>query len=348
MLGNADAFVAKIDTTQSGAASLIYSTYLGGSGTDIGLGIRVDSSGNAFVSGETASANFPTTPGVVETNNPCRALFVSKLNASGLALVYSTYVGGGSCAGADVGEHTLALDSSGNAYVTGLAAGDAPGLPMVCAVQPVFGGSIDAIVAKLNATGTAYLFSTFLGGSGGEVGYGIAVDSGGNMYVTGLADSGGFPAVNAAQSGYGGGYSDAIVAKISASPPCGSCSLVFTGFLAPISGADATGGSFASPLRTFKMNSTIPVKFSATCNGSPAVTGIHTLQVIKYSDATTPGTPIDATPSDAATTGDQFRLTGTDWHFNLDTRATGMSKGIWLFVATLSDGSQHTAWIQIK
>jgi hypothetical protein len=122
----------------------------------------------------------------------------------------------------------------------------------------------------------------------------------------------------------------------------------FTGFLSPIGGADGTGGSFASPLRTFKLKSTIPVKFTAWCDGSAVLTGVHTLQAIKYSEATTADTPIDATPTDAATTGNQFRLTDDQWHFNLDTKATGMSTGIWLLRATLSDASQHSVWIQIK
>ena len=78
------------------------------------------------------------------------------------------------------------------------------------------------------------------------------------------------------------------------------------------------------------------------------LSGIHRLQVIKYSDQTTSGSPIDATPTDAATTGDQFRLTDSQWQFNLDTKATGMSAGIWLLQATLSDATQHSAWIQIK
>jgi hypothetical protein len=125
----------------------------------------------------------------------------------------------------------------------------------------------------------------------------------------------------------------------------------FSGFLAPIGGADATGGSFASPLRTFKMGSTIPVKMILSCGGSPVLSGVHKLEAVKYSDATTDGIPIDATPADQATTGNQFRLTdsaASQWQFNLDTKATAMSVGIWLLRATLSDGSQHSAWIQIK
>jgi N-acetylneuraminic acid mutarotase len=124
--------------------------------------------------------------------------------------------------------------------------------------------------------------------------------------------------------------------------------LVFDGFLLPIGGADANGGSFASPARTFKMGSTIPVKFSASCDGVPVLTGTHTLQAIKFSDATTAGTAIDASPQGCATTGNQFRLADCQWQFNLDTKAAGMSVGIWQLVATLSDGSRHTVRIQIK
>jgi hypothetical protein len=124
--------------------------------------------------------------------------------------------------------------------------------------------------------------------------------------------------------------------------------LEFDGFFPPIGGADATGGSYASPLRTFKLNGSIPVKFEAAFEGAPVLTGVHRLQVIKYSDELTAGAPIEARSSDQATTGNQFRLTGHQWHFNLDTGATAMSDGIWLLRAMLSDGSQHSAWIQLK
>ncbi|MEK7674552.1 MAG: HYR domain-containing protein [Verrucomicrobiota bacterium] len=124
--------------------------------------------------------------------------------------------------------------------------------------------------------------------------------------------------------------------------------LAFSGFLSPIGGADATGGDFSHPLRSFKLKSTIPVKFNVFCNGSAVLTGVHSLEAIHWSTVTNSDPPIDATPSDAATTGNQFRLVGSEWHFNLDTKATGMSVGIWQLIATLSDGSQHSVWIQIK
>gem|GEM_PF-1753827 len=124
--------------------------------------------------------------------------------------------------------------------------------------------------------------------------------------------------------------------------------LNFAGFLSPFGGADATGGSYASPLRAFKTGTTMPVKFSASCGGAAVLSGIHRLQVVPYVTATAAGNPIDARSQDAATTGDQFRLADGQWLFNLDTKATGMSSGIWQLIATLSDGSTHNLWIQLR
>ncbi|HEX5887063.1 MAG TPA: MBG domain-containing protein, partial [Pyrinomonadaceae bacterium] len=149
---------------------------------------------------------------------------------------------------------------------------------------------------------------------------------------------------NAASSNYNITYVNGTVTVLTA------CS-AFNGFLAPIGGAveKLTGGSFADPVRSFKLNSTIPVKFSAICFGAPLTTGIHTLQAIKYSNSTTGDAPIDATPTDAATIGNQFRLTDGQWHFNLNTKAFGGSgQGIWLLKATLFDGSTYTVWVEIK
>ncbi|HSE17617.1 MAG TPA: MBG domain-containing protein [Pyrinomonadaceae bacterium] len=129
-----------------------------------------------------------------------------------------------------------------------------------------------------------------------------------------------------------------------------ACS-VFNGFLSPIGGAVelGTGGTFADPVRAFKLNSTIPVKFTAICFGAPLTTGVHTLTAIKYSNATDGETPIDATPTDAATTGNQFRLTGTEWHFNMNTKALGgNATGTYLLKATLFDGSSYSVWVSIK
>lgn len=195
---------------------LVYSTYLGGSHRDQGQGIAVDGAGNAYVTGWTMSANFPTKnalyPGVSGDTSQLAA-FVAKLNttASGEAsLVYSTYLG------ASVGNKGLSIvaDSTGNAYVTGSTKGVFPTTPN--AFQPARPPSccpFDVFVTKLNPTGSALLYSTFLGGSAAEEGLGIAVDTLGNAYVTGNTQSTNFPTVNAFQTTKRGG-SDVFVAKL--------------------------------------------------------------------------------------------------------------------------------------
>jgi hypothetical protein len=211
--GAADAFVTKLNAT---GTALVYSTYLGGSNIDAGLGIAVDSAGNAYVTGFTGSFNFPTTPGAFQTasGGGCDA-FVTKLNATGTALAYSTYLGGG---GSDEG-CGIAVDSAGNAYVTGFTySTNFPTTPG--AFQTASGGAADAFVTKVNATGTALVYSTFLGGSSLDQGSGIAVDSAGNAYVTGSTGSSNFPTTPGAfqTSSPASSASHAFVTKISPSP----------------------------------------------------------------------------------------------------------------------------------
>lgn len=195
-----DAFVTKYDP----AGNLVYSTYLGGAGNDGAMGIAVDAAGNAYVTGFTASADFPTSPGAPQSSigrggSGIRDAFVTKLNASG-ALVYSTFLGG---AADDIG-NGIAVDSSGNAAVTGITV--SADFPTRNALQSSLRGTTDAFVAKLNAAGSAWIYSTYLGGDDTEVGKGIAVDGQGNAYVTGLTASLNLPLLNPLQSTRGGGY----------------------------------------------------------------------------------------------------------------------------------------------
>jgi len=184
----ADAFVAKVNTLASGFASLVYSTFLGGSDDDGGSGIAVDAAGNAYVTGSTASADFPTVGAFQPGFGGSFDAFVTKLNATGTALVYSTFLGGGDD---DFGSG-IAVDAAGNAYMTGsTASADFP--VTVGAFQLGFGGSFDAFVTKLDATGAALVYSTYLGGTGNDDGFGIAVDAAGNAYVTGQTNSPDFP-----------------------------------------------------------------------------------------------------------------------------------------------------------
>jgi hypothetical protein len=182
--GLLDAFVAKLNASGS---ALIYSTSLGGNDEDRGYGIAVDTACDAYVTGFTASADFPTTN---YFGPPGGAAFVAKVNDTGSALIYSAILGAAWGFG-------IALDGCGNAYATGYAY--SADFPTVNALQPVFGGFRDAFVAKLNATGSALVYSTYLGGSNDDIGFGIAVDAAGDAFVTGETDSHDFPTTNALQ-----------------------------------------------------------------------------------------------------------------------------------------------------
>jgi Bacterial Ig-like domain (group 3)/Beta-propeller repeat len=207
--GGTNAFVTKLNT---GGTGLVYSTYLGGNTTDVGESIAVDGSGNAYVTGYTTSTNFPTTSGAFQTSyGEDYDAFVTKLNASGSGLVFSTYLGGISL---DVGE-SIAVDGSGNTYVTGATySTDFP--TTADPLQASFGGgSYDAFITKMNASGTALVYSTYLGGNGYDGGAGIAVDESGNAYVTGDTGSTNFPTTAGAfQTSFSSGYRCAFVAKL--------------------------------------------------------------------------------------------------------------------------------------
>jgi len=201
--GQEDAFVVKLDP----AGALVYSTYLGGSIDDRGFGIAVDSADNACIVGSTTSSDFPTRNALQPGFGGLQDAFVAKLDWTG-ALIYSTYLGGSNF---DQGQ-AIAVDSSDNMYITGFT--NSSNFPTVGAVQPTFkGGLADVFVAKLNAAGSALLYSTYLGGSGFDRGFGIAVDSAGNAFVTGGTTSPDFPTVGAVQPTFGG-LTDAFVAKL--------------------------------------------------------------------------------------------------------------------------------------
>jgi hypothetical protein len=227
--GSSDAFVAKLDATGS---TLLYSTYLGGTGDDRGFAIAVDAGGSAYVTGVTRSANFPTTPGAFDTtHNGITAFdaFVTKLNPTGTALVYSTFLGG---TGADLAQG-IAVDSSGSAYVTGQTR--SANFPTTPGAFDTTLNGLDAFVTKLNATGTALVYSTFLGGTLDDAGNAITVDAAGNAYVAGIATSPDFPTTPGAFSTTNAlGAGDAFVTKLDAA----GATLVYSTFLGG-SGSDA-------------------------------------------------------------------------------------------------------------
>ncbi len=189
--GYPDVFVSKMNAT---GTALIYSTYFGGSGGDWGTGIGIDVSGDAYIAGYTASTDLPVTAGALQSNygGGNDDTFVAKFNASGSALSYSTYLGG---SGADY-PHGFAVDSAGNAYVVGLTTSS--NFPTTTgALEASFNTALtnsgDGFVAKLNPTGSALVYGTYLGGSNSDVANAVAVDGSGNAYVTGGTSSTDFP-----------------------------------------------------------------------------------------------------------------------------------------------------------
>jgi hypothetical protein len=208
-----DVFVTKLNASGSG---LVYSTYIGGSDSDGGSGIAVDGSGNAYVTGSTKSTNYDVTAGAFKTTKVGGSysydLFVTKLNASGNGLVYSTYIGGSSD---DYGSG-IAVDGSGDAYVTGRTWSTNYDVT-VGAFQTTGGGAYyDVFVTKLNASGSGLVYSTYIGGSGADEGYGIAVDGSGNAYVTGYTESTNYDVTPGAFQTTYAGNGDVFVTKLNA------------------------------------------------------------------------------------------------------------------------------------
>jgi uncharacterized repeat protein (TIGR01451 family) len=214
--------------------TLVYSTFLGGSADDSGNSIAVDSSGNVYITGTTASTNFPTHTPAFATGKGLEDMFVTKIDAAGANVLYSTYVGG---SGRDRAG-AIAIDSSGNAYVVGRVdstSTDFPTTPGSLATS-YRGGDFDGIVFKLNPQGNALVYSSFLGGEENDSVEGIAVDGSGVAYVTGGTKSNAFPITMNAYQSTRAGDTDAFLAKINAA----GSALLYSSF---IGGAATDRGS---------------------------------------------------------------------------------------------------------
>ena len=227
--GPEDAFVAKLDA----AGQLVYSTLLGGSGSDAGTGIRSDSSGNAYVSGYTASVDFPVTAAAPQRvfRGGFQDGFVSKLNSLGQALVYSTLIGGN---GNDLA-FGIAVDTSGAAFVAGFT--DSTNFPLANAFQATLKGASDAFVAKLSSSGGLWQFSSYFGGSSTDRATAIAIDSAGNSYVAGASMSPDLPGAATGWRPANAGGFDGFIAKFE---PSGGA----TQFVTYLGGQSAEYGQF--------------------------------------------------------------------------------------------------------
>ncbi|MGA7733178.1 MAG: SBBP repeat-containing protein, partial [Chloroflexia bacterium] len=213
--GNNDGFVLKLNPQGS---ALVFSTYLGGSMSDMAWGVDIDPAGNVYATGSTESTNFPTFNAIQPTYAGGESdAFITKYAANGLSYAYSTYLGGDLDFAGDIG-YGIAADSAGDAYVTGETTSLT--FPVANAMFPTYqGGESDAFVTKLNATGSAFIYSTYFGGGQGSVGTGadtgfaIAVDGAGNAYFAGNTDSGDFPTRNPIQPALNGFY-DVFITKM--------------------------------------------------------------------------------------------------------------------------------------
>jgi uncharacterized repeat protein (TIGR01451 family) len=225
---NQDGFIVAFDPSQSGPASLLFSTFLGGNGTSpAGTGcpypdgvyaIALDSSDNIYVTGSACSVDFPTTAGAYQKTDPkpgtgdCNTsnAFLSKLNSTGSTLEHSTFLNGTSCTGQATG-YGVSVDSAGNAYVAGFT--NDPAFPTLNPLQAPGNGGV--FVAELNRSAAELLFSTTLGNGGTDTGYGIHADNYGNVYVAGITAGVSFPTTpGAVQTTYGGDFDDGFVTRI--------------------------------------------------------------------------------------------------------------------------------------
>ncbi len=239
--GLRDAFITKLN---SAGNALLYSTYLGGANQDVAQGVAIDASGNAYLAGESASTNFPTANPLFAANRGGGDAFVAKLNPAGSALLYSTYLGGAAREEAVA----VAVDASESAFLVGRTFSS--DFPALNSMQGNMAGRTDGFVARLNGSGSALLYSTFLGGSDRDRAESIAVDPSGTAFVAGYTSSTDFPMASPLQ-GRKAGFTDTFIVRIvdtPAIPPVTSVSAAsFTGTsLAPDSIVSAFGQGLAT------------------------------------------------------------------------------------------------------
>ncbi|HEV3330984.1 MAG TPA: choice-of-anchor D domain-containing protein, partial [Bryobacteraceae bacterium] len=293
-----DAFVAELNPAGTGNSDLVYSTYLGGAGSEEPWAIAVDPSGALYVAGRTTSSNFPVTSGAYQNayggagSLGVGDAFVTKLNPAGQGpadLVYSTYLGGSN----DEQAESIALDVSNRIYVTGFTVSIGFPVTAATAYQSTFGGGVcngapcaDAFIAILNPSnsGTASLvYSTFFGGASFDLGHAIAIDQTGLVYIAGETASTNFPLVSPIQSTCYGGCTplpmdDAFLAKFDFSKP-GTSALLFSTYLGgndvdtPWGLAVDTSANMYITGQTFSTNFPTLIPFQAMCNGCSPFAG---------------------------------------------------------------------------
>jgi len=319
--GSFTGFVTKINPSAVGTASLVYSTFLGGNVSDSANGVAVDSQGHAYVVGTTSSANFPFTPGAFQTHFNAQGsgtnAFVTKLNLTGSNLIYSTFLGGSN---SDNGDGIALLGD--NAYVTGHTySADFPVTPgafqetLNGAGSNPLSGFADAFVTQFNVAGSELVYSTFLGGSQEERGFGIAVDTSGNAYIVGETSSTNFPVTTDAIQATLNGTKNAFVSKFD---PTGNA-LLFSTYLGGNGTDSAQGVAVDNSGNAYVAGTTSSSNFPTTAGAfQTSLKGTSDAFVTKIATATSTFLELQVSPNPAAI-GESVTLTA----FGLPTNATG-------------------------
>ena len=273
--GSEDAFLIKIDTTVTpgnSEKSLLYGTYLGGTGEDIGYGVAVDDNGYAYITGSTKSglgSEFPITADAYQRNfKGSEDAFLIKIDTtvtpgnSEKSLLYGTYLGGNV---SDVG-YGVAVDNNGNVYITGSTTSTS-GFPLNNAYQDTLNGVKSAFLIKLNTTTSSLLYGTYLGGNGSDIGYGIAIDNNENSYITGSTTStSGFPVTQNAYQGTNQGATDVFLIKLDTNSS-GEDSLIYGTYLGGSSGDVGNGVAVDNKETAYITGYTSSTNFPTTSTG---------------------------------------------------------------------------------
>jgi uncharacterized repeat protein (TIGR01451 family) len=246
---------------------LAYASYVGATSSDAAYGIAVDANGFAYITGNLFGA-FTMTPGAYDTTSAGQDVYIAKINPAGNSFVYATYI---SAVGGNNFGNDIAIDAQGNAYVTGKAS--AAIFPATPGAYDATQNNTDAFVVKLNAQGNALLYATYLGGTGSEEGFGIAVDAAGDIYVAGTTSSNNFPVVNALQTTFGGSR-DAFAVKLRPAG-AGASDLLYSTYLggagdeeANAVTADASGNLYLTGYATSANYPTTANAFDTSLAGS--------------------------------------------------------------------------------
>ena len=297
--GSQDAFVAKLNSTGS---TLIYATYLGGTGNDVANGIAVDSLGYAYVAGYTTSINFPTAYALYGSPAGEGDAFVAKLTPSGAGLVFSTYLGGSQVDMANA----IAIDSSDNVFVTGTTLSvDFPAT--AGAFQTVNNGGYDAFVTELNSQGSALVYSTYVGGEASDQANAIVVGANDVAYIAGFTSSLHFPVQSAVQSSPGGG-ADAFAAAIAA----GGGSLTWATYLGGAGSDQANGIALDSSGAVYIAGSTVSSNFPTTSGAFQRTYAAESGFLAKISTSVQTPSAVSVSPSSGSGLSQTFTFVFSD------------------------------------